>query len=101
MPVELKGELVVNISSRSHEVKEELIANVSTIGTDINGANSTNISSNSRVEVHEGADITLTFVMEAYPPIRQHHWTTPTSINNDDSTVYQESYTADSYRLAH
>ncbi|XP_072230619.1 macrophage colony-stimulating factor 1 receptor 2-like [Leuresthes tenuis] len=97
MPVELKGELVANIS-RSHEVNGELIANVSTFGTDINGVSSTNISRNSRVEVHEGADITLTFVMEAYPPIRQHHWTTPTNINNDDSTVYQESYAADSYR---
>uniref|UniRef100_A0A087YLN1 receptor protein-tyrosine kinase n=1 Tax=Poecilia formosa TaxID=48698 RepID=A0A087YLN1_POEFO len=28
------------------------------------------------VEVFEGGDLTLTFIMESYPPIRQHHWTT-------------------------
>ncbi|XP_075343343.1 macrophage colony-stimulating factor 1 receptor 2-like isoform X1 [Odontesthes bonariensis] len=96
VPVELKEELAANISSRSHE--EELIANVTTVGTDLNGASSANISGSNRVEVREGADVTLTFVMEAYPPIREQHWTTPTNINNDDSTVYQESYADNSYR---
>uniref|UniRef100_A0AAQ5ZNN5 receptor protein-tyrosine kinase n=1 Tax=Amphiprion ocellaris TaxID=80972 RepID=A0AAQ5ZNN5_AMPOC len=54
----------------------------------------------SRVEAYEGHDVTLTFVMEAYPPIRSQHWTTPEHITNDNNTVYQESNAANGYRLA-
>ncbi|XP_054873266.1 macrophage colony-stimulating factor 1 receptor 2-like [Amphiprion ocellaris] len=58
-------------------------------------ASSANVS---RVEAYEGHDVTLTFVMEAYPPIRSQHWTTPEHITNDNNTVYQESNAANGYR---
>lgn len=57
---------------------------------------SANVSGSRRMEVHEGCDVALTFLLEAYPPITSQHWTTPT--HNNDSMVYQESYTANSYR---
>ncbi|KAM9728608.1 macrophage colony-stimulating factor 1 receptor 2-like isoform 2-T2 [Menidia menidia] len=85
-------ELAANLSSRSQQVTQELVANVS---TDVNGAGS---NRKSRLEVYEGGDVTLTFVMDAYPPIRNHHWTTPAHISNHNSTVYQESYAANGYR---
>lgn len=98
MPLEEQGELEANISSRTLEVNRELIINVSTKRIDLDGDSSANISGSSTVEVYEGQDVVLTFVMESYPPIRNHHWTTPTNSNNN--TVYQESYTANGYRLA-
>ncbi|XP_028278334.1 macrophage colony-stimulating factor 1 receptor 2 isoform X2 [Parambassis ranga] len=98
MPTEIQEEIKANISSTSLEVNEELIANVSSTNTNVNGASNANISGSSRVEVHEGQDVTLTFVMEAYPPIRGQHWMTPTHINND-ITACQESYTANGYRM--
>lgn len=99
--MEVEGELEANISSSSLEVNGELIANVSNNGMDVNGASSANISGSSIVEVYEGRDVMLTFKTEAYPPIRNQHWTTPTHVNNDNNnTVYQESYTANGYRLA-
>uniref|UniRef100_A0A3Q1G2V1 receptor protein-tyrosine kinase n=1 Tax=Acanthochromis polyacanthus TaxID=80966 RepID=A0A3Q1G2V1_9TELE len=57
-------------------------------------------ASASRVEAYEGHDVALTFVVEAYPPIRSQHWTMPEHITNDNNTVYQKSYAANSYRLA-
>ncbi|XP_070772936.1 macrophage colony-stimulating factor 1 receptor 2 [Enoplosus armatus] len=99
MPMELQGQQEANISSGSLEVNGELIANVSTNRMDGNGASSANISSISTVEVYEGRDVMLTFVTEAYPPIRNQRWTTPTHINNcNNNTVYQESYAANGYR---
>ncbi|CAK6981350.1 macrophage colony-stimulating factor 1 receptor 2 [Scomber scombrus] len=82
----MEGELDANVSSMSME--GELVANVST-------NTNTNISSSSKTEVNEAQDVMLTFVMEAYPPIRNQRWVTPTHVNN---TVYQESYTANGYR---
>ncbi|XP_051793853.1 macrophage colony-stimulating factor 1 receptor 2 [Acanthochromis polyacanthus] len=55
-------------------------------------------ASASRVEAYEGHDVALTFVVEAYPPIRSQHWTMPEHITNDNNTVYQKSYAANSYR---
>ncbi|XP_042371366.1 macrophage colony-stimulating factor 1 receptor 2-like [Plectropomus leopardus] len=93
--------LQANISSESLAINRELIANVSTNRMEVNGdsganvsstnISSANISSSSTVEVHEGQDVRLTFVGEAYPPIRRQHWTTTTHDNN--GTVHQESYT--------
>ncbi|XP_029303912.1 macrophage colony-stimulating factor 1 receptor 2-like [Cottoperca gobio] len=94
--LEDQGELQANIVSGSLEVIGELIANVSTYRMDVNGESSANISGSSTVEVFEGRDVMLTFVMDAYPPIRNQHWTTITFSNN--STVYEESYGANSYR---
>ena len=64
----------------------------------MNGTSTANISDINRAEVHEGGDVTLTFTVEAYPPIRRHHWTTPMYINYHDDTVFQESYTTNGYR---
>lgn len=69
----------------------ELDSNVSVCGLGGDGTNST-------VEVYEGRDVTLTFIIEAYPPIRSQHWTTPAHSHNN--TVYRVSYTANGYRLA-
>ena len=94
MPTKLDA----NISSGSLGFNGKKFANVSPNGTHKNDANNANTSSNSKVEVHEGRDVTLTFMIEAYPPIRDHDWTT--HINNDNNdTLYQESYSANSYRL--
>ncbi|XP_051250737.1 macrophage colony-stimulating factor 1 receptor 2 [Dicentrarchus labrax] len=95
MLLEEQGELEANISSGSLEVNRELIVNVSTKRLDVNGASSANVSGSSTVEVYEGRDVMLTFVIESYPPIRKQHWTTPAKINN---TVYEESYTANGHR---
>nr|XP_019962454.1 PREDICTED: macrophage colony-stimulating factor 1 receptor 2-like [Paralichthys olivaceus] len=93
MPMKLDA----NISSGSLEVNGKKFANVSPNDTHINKANNANISSSSKVEVHEGRDVTLTFMIEAYPPIRNHDWTTHVNNDNNDS-LYQESYTANGYR---
>uniref|UniRef100_A0A3Q1GQ01 receptor protein-tyrosine kinase n=1 Tax=Acanthochromis polyacanthus TaxID=80966 RepID=A0A3Q1GQ01_9TELE len=45
-------------------------------------------ASASRVEAYEGHDVALTFVVEAYPPIRSQHWTMPEHITNDNNTVW-------------
>ncbi|XP_040005679.1 macrophage colony-stimulating factor 1 receptor 2 isoform X2 [Xiphias gladius] len=97
MPLEVPREPDTNISSGSLDVNGEMIANVSHERTHVNSAISANISGSSRVEVVEGQDVMLTFVMEAYPPIRHRDWMTPAHINNNNNTVYQESYTAEGY----
>ncbi|KAI3374081.1 hypothetical protein L3Q82_022647, partial [Scortum barcoo] len=89
---EVNGDLVTNISDSSLEV------NVSNDGMDVNRASSSYIRGSSIVEVYEGQPVTLTFVTEAYPPIREQHWTTPTHVNHSN-TVYQESYAVHGYRL--
>lgn len=102
MPMALQGELETNSSSISLQVNWELIANVSTNRMDVNGPGSANISGSRTVELYEGRDVTLTFVMEAYPPIRNQHWTTPTNVNiGNKNTVYQKSYAAIGYRSAY
>ncbi|XP_045895469.1 macrophage colony-stimulating factor 1 receptor 2 [Micropterus dolomieu] len=99
MPMALQGELETNSSSISLQVNWELIANVSTNRMDVNGPGSAHISGSRTVELYEGRDVTLTFVMEAYPPIRNQHWTTPTNVNiGNKNTVYQKSYVAIGYR---
>ncbi|XP_040907253.1 macrophage colony-stimulating factor 1 receptor 2 [Toxotes jaculatrix] len=95
MAMEVQQEQDTNISSGSPEVNGEMIG---PNGTDVNKASSANVSSNSKVEVYKGQDVMLTFVIEAYPPIRNQNWTTPAHINNTKNTVYQESYTANGYR---
>ncbi|XP_015257023.1 PREDICTED: macrophage colony-stimulating factor 1 receptor 2-like [Cyprinodon variegatus] len=59
---------------------------------------SANISGCRTVEVYEGGDLTLTLIIEAYPPIGQHHWTTPQHISNDGSSPYETSYVTKGYR---
>ncbi|KAM9348481.1 macrophage colony-stimulating factor 1 receptor 2 [Symphorus nematophorus] len=101
---EVNGVLVANISGLHMEVPEanissrELIANVSINRTDVSGVSGANISGSITMEVYEGQDVMLTFVMESYPPIRNQHWTTPTNNNNTNDTAYQESYTANGCR---
>lgn len=110
---EVDGDLVPNISSKSMkvhgepeanisslEVNWEIISNVSTKVMDMKGVSSANVNGSSTVEVYEGQDVMLTFVTESYPQIRNQRWTTPTHINNNNTTVYRESYTANGYRLA-
>ncbi|XP_041807711.1 macrophage colony-stimulating factor 1 receptor 2 [Chelmon rostratus] len=109
---EVDGDLVPNISSKSMkvhgepeanisslEVNWEIISNVSTKVMDMKGVSSANVNGSSTVEVYEGQDVMLTFVTESYPQIRNQRWTTPTHINNNNTTVYRESYTANGYRL--
>ncbi|XP_061595246.1 macrophage colony-stimulating factor 1 receptor 2 [Cololabis saira] len=97
--VDVQGNQVENISSL--EVKGKLIANVSTEETNVNGSRSINISDISRAEMYEGRDMTITFVIEAYPPIRNHYWTTPEHVHLDDYRyiAYQENYTAKGFRM--
>lgn len=79
-------------------MQRELIANVSS--NVVNGSNSANVSSSSTVEAYEGRDVILTFVTESYPPLQNQHWTTPANINNNNNvTVYQESFTDKGFRL--
>ncbi|XP_042070960.1 macrophage colony-stimulating factor 1 receptor 2 isoform X3 [Haplochromis burtoni] len=83
-------EIQVNVSGGSLEP----ITNVSAYR-----ASSAKVNGSSRVEVYEGRDVALTFLLKAYPPITSQRWTTPTHLINNDSTVYQESYAANSYSL--
>ncbi|XP_074484131.1 macrophage colony-stimulating factor 1 receptor 2-like isoform X2 [Sebastes fasciatus] len=105
--MEVQGELEANVSSGSLKVYGELIVNVSTDrkdgdgdgGADGGAYGGADVSGSSTVEVYEGRDVMLTFVMEAYPPIRNQHWTTTAQVHNyNNVTVYQESYAANGYR---
>ncbi|XP_070712121.1 macrophage colony-stimulating factor 1 receptor 2 [Pempheris klunzingeri] len=96
VPMEVQGELEANVSNGSLEENEELIANVSTNRVDGNWASRANMSDSSTVEVYEDRDVTLTFVIEAYPPIINQRWTTPTNLNNSQSC--QQSYAANGDR---
>ncbi|XP_015817491.3 macrophage colony-stimulating factor 1 receptor 2 isoform X1 [Nothobranchius furzeri] len=96
MPLEDWKTVAFNSSSSLRE-KGHLIASVSTNTTQVRSIGSANISGYSKVEVYEGEDVTLTFVMEAYPPIRRQHWRTPTHMNNN-TTVFQESFSTNGCR---
>ncbi|XP_031172890.2 macrophage colony-stimulating factor 1 receptor 2-like isoform X2 [Sander lucioperca] len=90
----VNGEQTANFSADGMDVSGDISGGVSgDISVDISGAN---VSGSSIVEVYEGKDVMLTFVMEAYPPIRSHRWTITTQ--NNEETVYQESYAAKGYR---
>lgn len=93
-------EIEANFSSGSLEVNSELISNTSTNRMNGIGASCAFISCSTIAEVYEGQDVMLTFVVKAYPPIRSQSWTTPAHVRNYNSTVYQETYTANGYRLA-
>ncbi|XP_034539511.1 macrophage colony-stimulating factor 1 receptor 2-like [Notolabrus celidotus] len=88
MSMREQAELVANISNSSLELNGELVANISSKLMYVNGAK---ISSSRKVEVYEDLDVLLTFVTEAYPPIRDHRWMTPTHLNRNN-TVHEESY---------
>uniref|UniRef100_A0A3Q3AME9 receptor protein-tyrosine kinase n=1 Tax=Kryptolebias marmoratus TaxID=37003 RepID=A0A3Q3AME9_KRYMA len=96
---EKQEEPEANISSSTQEVKGDLIANISTNRTDMNGGSRGNVRGHSRVDVYEGGDMTLTFFLEAYPPIHRHYWMTPSQLNNNDAAVFEKSYSADGYKL--
>uniref|UniRef100_A0A3B3C0X4 receptor protein-tyrosine kinase n=1 Tax=Oryzias melastigma TaxID=30732 RepID=A0A3B3C0X4_ORYME len=49
------------------------------------------ISNRCRVDVHEGGDVRLTIVMEAYPPVKHQKWMTPAYMSNTDNTVFEET----------
>lgn len=71
-----------------------LISNV----TGLNATSIVNVSGSRRVEVYEGHDVLLMFVIEAYPPIRSHVWTMPREQNG--RIKHEESYNIKDYRLA-
>uniref|UniRef100_A0A3B3C2J7 receptor protein-tyrosine kinase n=1 Tax=Oryzias melastigma TaxID=30732 RepID=A0A3B3C2J7_ORYME len=55
---------------------------VETVQLRVLGTNERNeslISNRCRVDVHEGGDVRLTIVMEAYPPVKHQKWMTPAS----------------------
>ncbi|XP_023818299.1 macrophage colony-stimulating factor 1 receptor 2-like [Oryzias latipes] len=81
-----------NISNGSSAVKEKLIANIT------NEGNETVLNNSYKVEVHEGGDVWLTIVMEAYPPVNHQKWVTPAHMSSKDNTVFEESYTTSDYR---
>ncbi|XP_053703763.1 macrophage colony-stimulating factor 1 receptor 2 isoform X1 [Synchiropus splendidus] len=87
---EMKVPLEVN---GSRNMGDALIVNISR-----SPHNNASINGSSKVEVFEDRDLTVTFIMEAYPLITSHRWTTPNHVNNNKSTVYQQSYTASGYR---
>lgn len=94
-------ELEVNTSSGLPEEGRKIIANVNTDSMAVNEVNGANISSSRTVEVYEGQDVMLTFVVESYPPIRNQYWMPPRNINNTkNKTVYEENYSAAGSRLA-
>lgn len=90
-------DLSTNVSITS--VEKEPDANVS-LGWTGDPTGSIDVSGSSVVEVYENQDVTLTFRIEAYPPVRNQDWTTPTHINGNNHTVYREIYTDSDYRLA-
>ncbi|KAM9331636.1 macrophage colony-stimulating factor 1 receptor 2 [Pholidichthys leucotaenia] len=87
--------LTANISHSPLEMNGELIANVTTGADD--GFSSIKVNGSSKVEAYEGRDLMLTFVLEAYPPIRSWSWTTP-KLTGDGDMPYQESYVTNGYR---
>ncbi|KAM8899310.1 macrophage colony-stimulating factor 1 receptor 2 [Spinachia spinachia] len=93
----LNEDLATNVSS---VLQAEQGANISINQLGVKGDSSGNVSGTSKLEVYEGRDVTLTFVIEAYPPIRSQHWTTTTTgVNKEhNNMVYRESYTANGYR---
>lgn len=91
--VEPHGKLVANISAHTVGVGGEPSANVSSDKTEVNGVGCANVSGASRVDVDEGQNMKLTFVMEAYPPISFQRWTS-THIN----TAHQARYSVNNYR---
>ncbi|XP_024121989.1 macrophage colony-stimulating factor 1 receptor 2 [Oryzias melastigma] len=88
MVVKAQAWPAVNPSNSSPAITEKLIANIS------NERNESLISNRCRVDVHEGGDVRLTIVMEAYPPVKHQKWMTPAYMSNTDNTVFEESYTA-------
>lgn len=69
-------------------------ANVTELSSDSIEMDGALYANASRVEVSEGHDVTLTFVTESYPPIRTHHWATPTHLNHTG----HQSYGTDGFR---
>ncbi|XP_067348091.1 macrophage colony-stimulating factor 1 receptor 2 isoform X2 [Channa argus] len=96
LPLQVQEELDANSSSGLVEVNR--VSNNSTTRMDVNRASRANISGSTRVEVNEGRDVKLSFIIEAYPPISDQSWVTPPHVNNDNNTVSQEHYTANGYR---
>lgn len=97
----VSDELPGNFSHGPEERTEEPAATVSIHPEGelvFNSSTGDGYSSCRTVEMHEGGDLTLIFIMEAYPPIREHHWTMPDHLNNEGNSVYERSYTAKGYR---
>lgn len=90
--IQVNGTLIANVSSSSIEGSWDMIANMSANGTDANEVSTANVSS--RVESYVDEDVTLSFAMEAYPPITNHRWVTPMAVKAE----YQQSYTVNGYR---
>uniref|UniRef100_A0A673BT80 receptor protein-tyrosine kinase n=1 Tax=Sphaeramia orbicularis TaxID=375764 RepID=A0A673BT80_9TELE len=87
-----------NASSSVVEANGHLVSNVSTNKTVDGTVNRVHINGSSRLEVSDGRDVMLSFLLEAYPPITEHHWMTPKHVTSDNDTVYEESYISDGYR---
>ncbi|CAN9501225.1 unnamed protein product [Ophioblennius macclurei] len=60
-------------------------------------AHSANVSS-SREEAFEGQDVTLTFLVDSYPSVKNHSWETPKHLDIRDATTNKERYDANGYR---
>uniref|UniRef100_A0A673BWM4 receptor protein-tyrosine kinase n=1 Tax=Sphaeramia orbicularis TaxID=375764 RepID=A0A673BWM4_9TELE len=91
---QVRGHLSSVVEANGH-----LVSNVSTNKTVDGTVNRVHINGSSRLEVSDGRDVMLSFLLEAYPPITEHHWMTPKHVTSDNDTVYEESYISDGYRL--
>nr|XP_061801262.1 macrophage colony-stimulating factor 1 receptor 2-like [Nerophis lumbriciformis] len=76
-----------NVSNVSAMDDWMLLANISVDTTGVH------VSRNSTVDVHEGGDVTLIVVLEAYPPISSLEWTSPHLVKTK-----MQSCTTDGYR---
>ncbi|CAJ1063162.1 macrophage colony-stimulating factor 1 receptor 2-like [Xyrichtys novacula] len=95
--VNANRDLLANVSVRSQEVN--VVANETFQMSRNNGTSGATANVSFTVEVFEGQDVTLSFVMEGYPPITELRWTTPSNVVNDNNnTVYQECYKVNEYR---
>ncbi|XP_016897429.2 macrophage colony-stimulating factor 1 receptor 2 isoform X2 [Cynoglossus semilaevis] len=91
----VSSEVNANVSSMpsaDRSMVAYLISNV----TGLNATSIVNVSGSRRVEVYEGHDVLLMFVIEAYPPIRSHVWTMPREQNG--RIKHEESYNIKDYR---
>ncbi|XP_028322117.1 macrophage colony-stimulating factor 1 receptor 2 [Gouania willdenowi] len=84
-----------NSSAHSQQISPNssvLIANISNAE-----ASRANVSSSS-VEVVEGEDLMMTFVIEAYPPIRSQQWTLPAHLDTQHILIQQKKQAASDIR---
>ncbi|CAL8362120.1 unnamed protein product [Lota lota] len=80
------------------QMTKKLVVDASTNRTfSSGGANGSAVAEASVVEVWEGRDVILSFLTEAYPPLRHHQWDTPwlRNASHQESSFSQQDSTVD------